>query len=221
MVQNTPATSLPSLTDVWGPHVRFSFNLTSTTLLHLARARCRRALTPSCPRASTPPPRPRAGSLPPRARLTLAQACRRRALTPARRRRALAQTRHRRCLAWPCAGTPPPPSLRPRRRGSLLLPHPARARSRATGLPPALASQLPSPRHPSSARALSPRSWPNRATLPPRARARLAAGVTSSRREGRARWQRARARARQGRRRRGKSSPGGGSGRRWRHGGRR
>src|SRR6185312_12503238 len=50
--------------------------------------------------------------------LALAPARRRRALTPARRRRALAQTRHRRCLAWPCAGTPPPPSLCPRRRGS-------------------------------------------------------------------------------------------------------
>ena len=93
----------------------------------------------------------------------------RRALAQARRCRALAQTRHRRCLAWPYAGTPPPPSLRPRRRGSLLRPHPARARSRAAGLPPALASQLPSPRHPSSARALSPRSWPHRASLPPRA----------------------------------------------------
>ena len=110
----------------------------------------------------------------------------RRALAPARRRRALAQTRHRRCLAWPCAGTPPPPSLRPRRRGSLLRPHPARARSRAAGLPPALASQLPSPRHPSSARALSPRNWPHRATLPlPRALASQLASPPAGARGGR------------------------------------
>ena len=157
----------------------------------------------------------------------------RRALAPARRRCALAQTRHRRCLAWPCAGTPPPPSLRPRRRGSLLRPHPARARSRAAGLPPALASQLPSPRHPSSARALSPRSWPHRASLPPRAcsprswrrlqQARGEGAVAACPREGQARQQqrRARARDRQGRRRWGRSSPGGGAGRRRRHGGRR
>ena len=34
-----PVTSLPSLTDVWGPHVSFSFNLTSTALLPRARER--------------------------------------------------------------------------------------------------------------------------------------------------------------------------------------
>jgi len=92
MAQNTPAASLSTLTDVWGPHVSFSFNLLppstfSCSPLHPPRHERRRHAPPpgeppppaaeplprlalrghavaGAPRAGTPPPRPQASSHP-------------------------------------------------------------------------------------------------------------------------------------------------------------
>jgi len=92
MAQNTPAASLSTLTDVWGPHVSFSFNLLppstfSCSPLHpprherrrhaplpgepppppaepLPRLALRGHAVAGAPRAGTPPPRPQASSHP-------------------------------------------------------------------------------------------------------------------------------------------------------------
>ena len=92
MAQNTPAASLSTLTDVWGPHVSFSFNLLppstfSCSPLQPPRHERRRHAPPpgeppppaaeplprlalrghtvaGAPRAGTPPPRPQASSHP-------------------------------------------------------------------------------------------------------------------------------------------------------------
>ena len=54
-----PATSLPSLTDVWGPHVSFSFNLTSTALLpHRASSSPMPPPSACSPTGRAPPPPP-------------------------------------------------------------------------------------------------------------------------------------------------------------------
>ena len=157
---NYLAASLPALTDVWGPHVSFSFNLLPpSTFSHCAahlRSHPRHARHRTAPNraSSPPPPSPPGPSSSPRWRVppppgeprlalfgavagALARADRRRAPRRARRRRALVRGL---ADAWPRAGTAAPP-------GELAPPHPRTSSfRRPSPTPPALLRAHPSPR---------------------------------------------------------------------------